>query len=92
MAEYIAKDDLLAHLYSIQDEKADIMLEIANFPPIDVIHVVMCRECVNYCKYEEWDRYRQESFECHECTRLKTDLGADGYCSFGEKISREGTP
>lgn len=92
MPEYIDKDALLAHLYSIQDEDADVMLEIANFTPVDVIHVVRCKECANYCKYEERDRYRQESFECHECTRLKTDLGANGYCSFWEKISKEATP
>lgn len=47
--------------------------------------IVRCSECANYCAYEDWDRYRQESFTSHECKLLKRDFGADGYCSLGRR-------
>ena len=47
--------------------------------------IVRCGECANYCAYEDWDRYRQESFTSHECKLLKRDFGADGYCSLGRR-------
>lgn len=47
--------------------------------------IVRCNECVNYYKYDDWDRYRQESFTAHECKILKCDFGADGYCSLGKR-------
>lgn len=37
MTEYINKEQLLAHLYSKQDEPLDIMKEIAEFPAADVV-------------------------------------------------------
>lgn len=37
MTEYINKEQLLAHLYSKQDEPLNIMKEIAEFPAADVV-------------------------------------------------------
>ena len=37
MTEYINKEQLLAHLYSKQDEPLDIMKEIAEFPSVNVV-------------------------------------------------------
>lgn len=51
--------------------------------------IVRCSECANYCAYEDWDRYRQESFTSHECKLLKRDFGADGYCSLGGRKKEE---
>ena len=39
MAEYISKEQLLAHLFSRQDEPLDVMKEIAVFPAADVAEV-----------------------------------------------------
>lgn len=39
MTEYINKDQLLAHLFSKQEEPMDVMKEIAEFPAADVAPV-----------------------------------------------------
>lgn len=39
MAEYISKEQLLAHLFSRQDEPMDVMKEITVFPAADVAEV-----------------------------------------------------
>lgn len=43
----INRDALLEHLYNKQTEQVDIALEIAEFPTVDAVPVVRCRDCNN---------------------------------------------
>lgn len=47
MAEYIDKDKILAHLFSLQHTELDVMKEIAGFPAADVAPVVHGRVLEN---------------------------------------------
>ena len=44
-----------------------------------------CKECSKYYRYEDWNRYRLESLEAHECRLFRVDFGPDGFCCCGEK-------
>lgn len=66
MAEYIDKDKILAHLFSLQHTELDVMKEIAGFPDADVAPVVHGRwiengsvQICSVCGEEhEWENYR----------------------------------
>jgi hypothetical protein len=45
--------------------------------------VVRCGMCKFYEQYEDWDRDREESYICHQCTIYDMDLGECGFCSRG---------
>lgn len=60
MAEYINKEQLLAHLYSKQGEPLDIMKEIAEFPAADVAPV----------KHGKWIMKGFHKGVCNQCHRL----------------------
>lgn len=61
MVEYIDKEQLLAHLFSRQDEPLDVMKEIAEFPAADVAEV----------RHGRWIREKWPSgthkIKCSEC-------------------------
>lgn len=58
---------------------------IKNATTVNAVEVVRCKDCTHYIEYEDWDRYRSESFKCHECDILHKDFGECGFCSNGER-------
>lgn len=84
MAEYINKEQLLAHLYSKQDEPLDIMKEIAEFPFSDVAPV----------KHGKWIRMDNDGEAISKCSVCKfpvsTFWNESNYCpNCGAKMDLE---
>ena len=78
MAEYIEKTQLLEYLYSCQDVRIDIALEIANFPAANVAPV----------KHGKW-LYKgyvcgDTAYQCSACGEIEWRTICDRlkYCPF----------
>ena len=80
MTEYINKEQLLAHLYSKQDEPLDIMKEIAEFPTADVAPV----------KHGKWIMKNFHKGVCNQCHRLDDIDPLATHCRYcGAKMDLE---
>lgn len=84
MAEYISKEQLLAHLFSRQDEPLDVMKEIASLTAADVAEVVRCRDCKNLCVGGVWFGDARWG-----CKILEVSVDLDFFCGFGERKEDE---
>lgn len=84
MTEYINKEQLLAHLYSKQDEPLDIMKEIAEFPATDVAPVKRGKwidspdgttTICSYCE-ADWNVFDNDTYRFNYCPNCgaKMDL------------------
>lgn len=81
MTEYINKEQLLAHLYSKQDEPLDIMKEIAEFPAADVAPVKHGKWIHN----DDW-----WEFICTNCRKGIGNIQKYKYCpNCGAKMDLE---
>ena len=88
MDEYISRKDAL----SAQNKSMNLnemRKRLERLPAADVRHVVLCRECVH------WERY-DNTAGCGYCHKVKFEYGANGYvfnpvrapdfyCADGEK-------
>ena len=72
MTEYINKEQLLAHLYSKQDESLDVMKEIAEFPSTTSIS----REQVEKVR-GEWLHDPETGYEC--CKKCRHTIYLNDY-------------
>ena len=66
--ELIDKNYLINYLFSICDESHDIAEEIANFPTVDAVPVIRCKDCIRYTN-KGW------------CNAFDIKLNDDNYCS-----------
>lgn len=75
----IDADKLLEHLYNKQTERCDVALEIAEFPTVDAVPVVRCKDC----KYAE--RLKCGSLACVFLDN--PSIPEDYFCADGERRS-----
>ena len=99
MAEYIEREAVIdkldewKELYQDSGGACDVLVlakrAVRKLPAADVRHVVLCRECVH------WEKYNNTA-GCGYCHKVKFEYGADGYvfnpvrepdfyCANGEK-------
>ena len=80
MAEYINKEQFLAHLFSKQDEPLDVMKEIAEFPAAGVVEV----------KHGRWIPDITGQLFCSECKQYGVPNCVTKYCpNCGARMDKE---
>ena len=71
MSRYIDKETLLSGIYS--DNPDDVMAYIAEYPTVDAVEVVRCKECIHMDLVYDY---------CHE---FDWAVDENGYCYMGER-------
>ena len=85
MAEYIRREEVLEWLrpYTHEDvllEPIDVISDIRAIPAADVVDVVRCKDCVNYCGFEHC-----KNGVCDVDSVSKRAVYPDDFCSYGER-------